>query len=129
MKTSRLLGMGLLAMTLGTNLVAASVVVISPLVHMDTASGEIALCMALNVSETTLDATLQLFNSIGQPQGTAHTVAALPSRHMIDIEPGLAVLNDSFATCQLTSTAGKKGDFLMTLCVIGGPHTIVVSQR
>jgi hypothetical protein len=120
MKTRSIFILGIIMM-LGAGVAAAHVVVISPPVHMDVASGEISFCMALNVSEDTLDATLQVFNSIGQLQGSAHTDPALPPRHMIAIEPGLAALNDSFATCQLTSTAGKKGDFLMTLCVIGGP--------
>jgi hypothetical protein len=91
--------LGIIMMLRWLGVAAGSVVVISPLVHMDVASGEMPLCMALNVSQATLDATLQVFNFIGQLQGSAHTDPALPPRHMIAIEPELAALNDSFATC------------------------------
>src|SRR5919204_334791 len=120
-RTICILGISMLLGWLGV--AAGGVVIITPLVHMDVGgAGEMPLCMALNVSGATLDATLQIFNSAGQLQGTAQSHPPPPPRHMLDIEPGVAALNDSFATCQLTSTAGKRGDFLLTLCVIGGSN-------
>jgi len=96
----------------------AAVTIITPLVHADAGAGESALCMALNVSNHTLDATMQVFDSVGGPQSPVHTVPVLGPHEMIDLGYAAVQLHDNFATCTVTSAAGHKGDFLVTLCVL-----------
>lgn len=69
-----------------------------------------------DVSSRPLDVTLQVLDSVGRPQGGAQTERALPPQHMANSGVGLVILHDRFATCEVTSQAGTRGDLLVTLC-------------
>jgi hypothetical protein len=121
MKTHSIFTLGI-SMLLGwLGVATADVVIVSPLLHFNPNRQDV-LCMALNVSSRALDVTLQVLDSVGRPQGGAHREPALPPQHMADSGVGLVVLHDSFATCEVTSQAGKRGDFLVTLCTTDVPN-------
>jgi hypothetical protein len=121
MKTRSMLILGL-SMTLGwLGVATAGVVIISPLLHFDPNRQDV-LCMALNVSSRPLDVTLQVLDSVGRPQGGARTEPVLPPQHMANSGVGLVILHDRFATCEVTSQAGTRGDLLVTLCTTDVPN-------
>jgi hypothetical protein len=121
MKTRALFILGFI-MTLGwLGVATADVVIVSPLLHFDP-NRQDPLCMALNVSNRPVDVSLRILDSVGQPQGATLTEPALPPRHMADIGVSLVVVTDSFASCEVTSQAAKRGDILVTLCSTDIPN-------
>lgn len=113
MRSIGLLGISMMLGWLGV--ATAGVVILSPLLHFDSNTQNV-LCMALNVSSRPLDVTLQVLDSVGRPQGGAQTERALPPQHMANSGVGLVIVHDRFATCEVTSQAGTRGDLLVTLC-------------
>jgi DNA-binding MarR family transcriptional regulator len=114
-KTRALFILGSLVLLGQVGVAAGSVVVLSPPVHFDPNTQQV-LCMALNVSSQPLDVTLQVLDSVGRPQGGARTERALPPQQMANSGVGLVILHDRFATCEVISQAGKRGDLWVTLC-------------